>query len=165
LALLLVHWLPAAAAEQALREYEVKAAFLLNFTKFIEWPSASFGAAESPFAICVLNDDPFGSILDQIVEGESAAGRKLVVHRISRAQAAGCQIVFTSAQDSPRSLSGLGAGVLTVGEGAEFLRQGGMVAFVVENRRVRFDINLTAAAKSGLRISSKLLNVARSVER
>ena len=55
--------------------------------------------------------------------------------------------------------------MLTVGEGAEFLRQGGMVAFVVENRRVRFDINLTAAAKSGLRISSKLLNVARSVER
>jgi hypothetical protein len=161
----LLHCIPDAVAQYSPREYEVKAAYLLNFTKFIEWPAASLGAADSPFVICVLNDDPFGPILDQIVEGETAASRKLVIQRVSRVQAGACQIVFITGPDVPRNLSGWGPGVLTVGEGDEFLRQGGMIAFIVENRRVRFDINLTASAKSGLKISSKLLKVARSVER
>jgi hypothetical protein len=156
-----------AADVQPPLEYEVKAAFLLNFTRFIEWPPAAFAAADGPFSICVLGDDPFGRALDRTVEGESVNGRKIEIQRIVRQTPASCQIVFAggSEKDLPKVLAGMGPGVLTVGEGARFLREGGMIAFMLENRRVRFDINQSAAAKAGLRISSKLLSVARSVEK
>ena len=78
-------------------EYQVKAVFLLNFTKFIEWPTAAFGAADSPIAICVLGDDPFGSTLDQVVAGEVVSGRKVVVQRIKKAlPPQSCQVLFFS---------------------------------------------------------------------
>ena len=149
-------------------EYQVKAAFLLNFTKFVEWPPSAFDAADSPIAICVLGDDPFGNALDQIVAGEVVNGRKVVVRRIKRTPAPkSCQVLFVSRPEKEvlSILSGLGPGVLTVGEGESFVRDGGMIAFVVENRRVRFGINQTAAETAGLKLSSKLLNVARSVEK
>jgi hypothetical protein len=153
-----------AAADQPPQEYEVKAAFLLNFTKFIEWPAAD---AESPFHICIFGEDPFGRVLDQMISGETVGGRKLLVLRIGRKRPASCQIVFAGQGegDFTEALAGVAPGVLTVGEGAEFLRQGGMISFVVENRRVRFDVSQKAALKAGLRISSKLLSVARSVEK
>ncbi|MGH9611632.1 MAG: YfiR family protein, partial [Bryobacteraceae bacterium] len=72
----------ASRAADAPLEYQVKAAFLLNFTKFVEWPAAAFAASDSPIAICVLGDDPFGGALDQIVEGEVVNGRKLVIQRV-----------------------------------------------------------------------------------
>ena len=149
-------------------EYQVKAAFLLNFTKFIDWPAASFANPDSPIAICILGKDPFGPVLDEIVQGETVNARKVTVQRIS--QPAGpqtCQVVFVSEPDKDisKTLSGLGRGVLTVGEGDRFLRDGGMVALVVDNRRVRFDINQTAATGAGLGLSARLLSVARAVEK
>ena len=152
-----------AAADQPLHEYEVKSAFLLNFTKFVAWPPAA--ATESPFTICIFGDDPFGRLLDQMVSGETVGGRKLVIQRIGRNKPASCQIVFAGRNetDLAEALSGLAPGVLTVGEGEEFLREGGMIAFVVEDRRVRFDVSQRAALRAGLKISSKLLSVARSV--
>jgi hypothetical protein len=157
----------ALAAVEAPREYEVKAAFLLNFTKFIDWPATASGGADTPFSICILGDDPFGAALDRMVEGESVNGRKLVIERSGSPPPESCQVLFASGseKDFSKVLAGLGPGVLTVGEGDRFLRDGGMIAFVVEHRRVRFDINQAAASKAELKISSKLLSVARTVEK
>lgn len=155
------------AAEETL-EYQVKAAFLLNFTKFIDWPAAAFAQPDSPVSICILGEDPFGPALDQIVAGEVVNGRKVAAERIKRAPASrSCQVLFVakSEKGGAKLLSGLGPGVLTVGEGESFLREGGMIAFVLDNRRVRFEINQTVAENAGLKLSSKLLNVAITVEK
>jgi len=149
-------------------EYQVKAAFLLNFAKFVEWPPSAFADADSPVAICILGKDPFGRTIDELVQGEAANGRKLMVRRISQLPAPqACQVVFVegSAKDVAKTLNGLGRGVLTVGEGGSFLHDGGIITFVIENRRVRFDINQTAAESAALKLSSKLLSVARSIEK
>jgi hypothetical protein len=154
------------APGQASLEYQVKAAFLLNFTRFIEWPTTE-PAAGAPFTICILGDDPFGAALDQTMEGESANGQKIVVQRSRRELGKTCQILYVDRAEKgiTEILTGVGRGVLTVGEGENFLREGGMIAFVVENRRVRFNVNLAAARNASLNISSKLLNVAKVVER
>jgi len=154
------------APEQFL-EYQVKAAFLLNFTKFIDWPPGP-GAPDSPIGICILGKDPFGRALDDVVQGETINGRPLIVERLSPGRVPQfCQVLFIGAaeKDVPKILSGLGRGILTVGDGDKFVRAGGMIAFVLEDRHVRFDINQTAAANAGLKLSSKLLSVARSVEK
>lgn len=152
------------SGEPVALEYQVKAAFLLNFTKFVDWPEPQPPGSNAPFAICVLGTNPFGGVLNQIAEGETAAGRKLVVLKVSPAEARGCQVVYFAREDktSPRIFE---SGTLTVGEGPKFLAEGGMIAFVLENRRVRFDVNRRAAEQAGLKISSKLLSVARVVER
>jgi hypothetical protein len=149
-------------------EYDVKAAFLMNFTRFVEWPSAVFAEAGSPFAICILGRDPFGRALDDIVQGESVKGHTLVVRRIAQAPAPqACHIVFVEepAKENAKILHELGPGVLTVGEGEDFLREGGMITFVVLNRRVRFDVHQSVAEATGLKLSSQLLSVARVVEK
>ncbi len=144
-------------------EFQIKAAFLLNFTKFIEWPANE--SAGSAFSICVLGEDPFGPVLDQLVEGETVGGRKVAVRRIRAETAGSCEILYVSKQEQniQAVLAGAGAGVLTVGEGDGFLDDGGMIAFILENRRVRFNIDRGAAQKAGLKLSSRLLAVARSV--
>lgn len=155
----------AAGADNSL-EYGVKAAFLLNFTKFVEWPSAAFEDPGSPVQICILGNDPFGRALDEVLAGEEVSGRKVVARRITRPPAAKtCQVLFLSAEtkDAARSLTEVPRDVLTVGEGDRFLRDGGMITFVIDDHRVRFDINQTAAESAGLRLSAKLLTVARSV--
>lgn len=155
-----------AADEQSL-EYQVKAAFLLNFTKFTEWPSSAFPEADSPFTICVMGADPFGSALDQIVRGEAIGGHKITIKRIKRpTRPQGCQVLFMEKieKDAATVLADVGPGVLTVGEEEAFLRDGGMISFVIENRRTRFDVNPTAAENAGLKLSSRLLSVARSVK-
>lgn len=160
--------LPGPTVAQTELEYQVKAAFLLNFAKFVEWPSSAFADADSPVAICILGKDPFGRTIDDLVQGEVANGRKLMVRRTSQLPPPqACQVVFAEAstKDVAKTLNGLGRGVLTVGEGGSFLRDGGIIAFVIENRRVRFDINQTAAEGAALKLSSKLLSVARSIEK
>ncbi len=157
----------ARAADEHSLEYQVKAAFLLNFTKFIEWPADAFASDRAPITICVLGDDPFGNALDQIVAGEAVNARKLAIERLRRAPASkACQVLFIGKPEKDyKILTGLGNGVLTVGEGDSFLRNGGMIAFVLDNRRVRFDINQTAVEGGQLKMSSKLLTVARSVKK
>jgi hypothetical protein len=156
-----------AAEESSPLEYQVKAAFLLNFTKFIDWPPSPPGNAGPSFEICILGDDPFGTVLDQMLEGETLRGQNVAVQRVRRPVPASCRVLFISKgeRDLEGLLPSLGPGVLTVSEDNAFLRDGGMIGFVVENHRVRFDINQTVAGRAGLRISSKLLKVARSVER
>jgi hypothetical protein len=155
------------SAADGLLEYQVKAVFLLNFTKFIEWPAAAFELPNSPVTICILGDDPFGATLTQIVTGESVNGRAVEVQRIKKTPAPkSCQVVFWSRPErASKVLAELGPGILTVGEGEHFIHDGGMIGFVVDNRRVRFDIHETVAENAGLKLSSKLLSVARVVEK
>jgi len=158
----------AEAPEEPSLEYRVKAAFLMNFPKFVQWPPTAFPSDQSPIPVCTLGDDVFGAALDQMVAGESANGRKLVVQRLQNLPVPkSCRVLFVNLEEKARAraLGELDPGVLTVGEGDRFLREGGMIAFVVENRRVRFDINQTAAENAGLRMSSQLLKVARVVEK
>jgi hypothetical protein len=156
---------PAAASDTPNLEYDVKAAFLLNFTRFVEWPASARG---EPLRVCVFRADPFGGALRQTLEGEHAHGRPLTSALIgSPADLTACDVVFVPESESgqaPDVLRALrGHAVLTIGESPEFLQHGGIFNFVVERDRVRFDINAAAADRSGLRISSKLLRLARQV--
>ncbi len=148
-------------------ESQVEAAFLLNFTKFVEWPAAAFRDAASPLTICLLGEEPLGGALDQLVEGEDVNGRKIAVQRIQRApEPKMCQVLyFSGSGNSVVAAVNAGPGVLTVSDRKSFLREGGIIAFVIEGRHVRFDVNQRAAAKAGLTISARLLSVARSVQR
>jgi len=157
-----------AAAQPGPSEYQVKAAFLLHFTKFVEWPPSAFAGAAAPFAICVLGDDPFGSALDQVVEGETVDGRKVTIQRIKRIpEPKSCQILFIgkSEKTAAEILPAVGPGVLTVGEHPGFLRDGGIIEFALDGHHVRFDINMRAASQAGLTMSARLLKVARMVQR
>jgi hypothetical protein len=148
-------------------EYQVRAAFLLNFTRFVEWPLDELPSPPDPVDICILGDDPFGTALDQLVAGETLGGSKLQVQRINGPVPPSCRVLYVSRNETSVGsvLEGVGPGVLTVGEGDDFLREGGMVAFLIEKNRVRFDINRGAALKAHLMLSSKLLHVARTVWR
>jgi hypothetical protein len=149
-------------------EYEVKAAFLYNFAKFVEWPERSFASAQSDFTICVLGNDPFGRTLDEALEAKTIGNRRVKLERVKdAAQARQCQMVFVSPSDSqrlPEIIDQLrGASVLVVGETDGFARAGGTVQFTLEEDRVRFTINPDAAERAGLRLSSKLLALAKIV--
>ena len=156
-----------AAPDTRPTQYEVEAAYLFDFGKFIAWPAAS---ADTPFVICVLGQDPFGAILDRTVAGESLRGRQVQDRRIAHPQdAPGCSILYISSSESPRLnkiLSTLqGAPVLTVSDIPDFVQQGGMIQFVLRDGRVRFAVNLAPAQSSGLSMSSELLKVAVEVRR
>jgi len=157
------------AQQSSPTEYEVKAAYLYNFGKFVEWP-AKVTAASDFFSICVLGEDPFGSTFDAAIAGESINGKKVVVKRITKPQdAVSCRILFISSSEEGRLQEILAvldkASVLTVSDLSQFTRRGGMIRFVMEANRVRFEVNLTTAEHAGLTLSSQLLKVAISVRR
>jgi len=150
---------------QEASEYQVKAAFLYNFTKFVEWPPDTFRQVSDPMTICVFGDDPFGPLLDDAVRGKSIGPHKMLIRRFQAAQSAkGCQIAFISASERkrlPPVITTLGGvGVLTVGETEGFAAMGGAINFVLEEGRVHFEVNVGAAERAGLKISSKLLSLA-----
>jgi hypothetical protein len=156
-------------------QYAVKAEFLYNFVQFITWPAAAFPAASSPFRVCIAGRDPFvatspspgtqGTLLDKAVRGERVDGHPVIVEHPDVTGLARCQVVFVSEADTPRTAEFLKAvpsnSVLTVGESTDFLRAGGAVAFVIDGGRVHFDVNLLATQIKDLRVSSKLLRLAR----
>ncbi len=159
-------FLPYAFAAETSLEFQVKAAFLLNFAKFVDWPPTAFPGSDSPITICIFGKDPFGRGIDDLVQGESVSGRRVAVRRIAQAPPAqSCQIFYTEqpGKEISEVLNGLGPHVLTVGEGEDFTRGGGMISFLVESRHVRFDIDRKAAEAADLKLSSKLFAVARSV--
>lgn len=121
--------------------------------------------ADSPIVLCIAGEDPFGPVLDRMVERGSVRGRRITVRRIHEPAEANCSLAFIGGSETgvPKILAEFGTGVLTVGEGDRFLDEGGMIAFVNENRRVRFDVNQPAVRRAGLKLSSRLLAVARSV--
>ena len=149
-------------------EYEVKAAFLYNFTKYVEWPVPAFRESGDSLVICVLGRDPFGSILDETLRGESVHAKKLAIRRLARVdEAAGCHVLFVSSseeRDVARILKAIEVtSVLTVGEVEGFAERGGIVNLRKEQNKVRFDINVEAAERSGLKISSQLLKLGKIV--
>jgi hypothetical protein len=149
----------------AVRDYEVEAVFLFNFTQFVEWPPSSFADAATPIAICVLGDDPFGGYLDATVHGEAVAGRAIAVRRYRRIEDVGaCHVLFISRSETAHTAEIVAAlghrGTLTVSDTDAFIERGGMVRFVLEGGHVKLRINVDAAREAGLTISSKLLRVA-----
>lgn len=155
--------LNAPAQNPAPTEYQVKAAFLYNFGRFVEWPARARPPAN--LTICVLGDDPFGPVLDGLIEGKSIQGRKLVARRPERVEDAGdCHILFISSSENGRLAQILaalrGRSVLTVGEAERFAHRGGMINFRLEGSKVRFEINLDATEQEGLTVSSQLLKLA-----
>ncbi len=150
-------------------QYEVEAAYLFNFGKFVVWPGTSH-AAHAPFLICVLGDDPFGPVLDRTIAGETVGGRPVQDKRIARPQdATGCSILYISSSESGRLSNILPAiheaPVLTVSDIPDFVQQGGMIQFVLRDGRVRFEVNLSTTQRNGLAMSSELLKVAVHVVR
>jgi hypothetical protein len=151
----------AATQAQPIDEYEVKAAFLFNFARFVEWPQQTFKSPADPISICVLGPSPFGRSLDEAVNGKSIDGRRLFVRPINGiVQVAGCQILFVASRQKKPLSEALTSGVLTVGESQGFAADGGVIEFRIEKGKVRFEINLVAAEQRNLRISSKLLGLA-----
>jgi hypothetical protein len=147
-------------------EYQIKAAFLYNFGKFVVWPGAAVNSGD-PLVIAVFGRDPFGPVLEQTVQGRLVQGRPVIVRRPTRIEdLLPCQILFVSSAEKIRLARVLqavgGAGVLVVGEMDGFLRLGGMIAFSVEQQKVHFEINEGAARRNGLRIDSRLLTLAKA---
>jgi uncharacterized protein DUF4154 len=167
---LTVIWLavavPAPAQRAAFDEREVKAVFLFNFVQFVSWPDQAFDGREAPIVIGILGEDPFGSVLDDVVKGELVRGRRLVVTRFRRVEDVKAHVLFVSRSEADRYeqvLAPLRAqSTLTVGETAGFTERG-MIRFLTEQNRVRLEVNVGAAKAAGLTISSNLLRAARIV--
>jgi hypothetical protein len=151
-------------------DYQVKATYLYNFGRFIQWPGKVAAAQGGSFTVCVLGQDPFGPSLDATLAGETISGKTVVAKRISSAEESGnCQILFLSLTDDSR-LSKVIAdldkkAVLTVSDAPQFVNRGGMIQFVLEGKKVRFEVNLTATQHAGLTLSSELLKVATAVRK
>lgn len=148
-------------------EYQVKAAFLYNFAKFVEWPSQAFQSPSQPFSICVLGANPFGGELDRAVKDKVVEGRPVNVLQVSNIAPRQCHIVFVSSDEEKKFLAALprfqGLALLTVGDGEGFAKHGGVMNFKLERGRVHFQINQEAARQQHLHISSKLLGLAELV--
>jgi uncharacterized protein DUF4154 len=159
-----------ALGQQKPSEYQVEAAYLYNFSRFVEWPAPAAATANDAFTICVLGEDPFGPALDAVLAGEKIGNRSVVAKRISTArESAGCQILFISSSEATRLNKIIEAldktAVLTVSDIPQFAQRHGMIQFVLEENRIRFEVNLTAAQRAGLMLSSELLKVATTVRR
>jgi hypothetical protein len=149
-------------AQEALTEQELKAAYLYNFAKFVEWPADAFDPPSSPLRVCVFGEDPFGRLLDGVIQGQKVGEQGLVALRPDRiAELRSCHVLFVSRSERGRVGEILAsvrkANVLTVGEGEEFLDKGGMIAFVWNDKKVRFFIEKKAVAQAPFKISSRLM--------
>ena len=149
-------------------EYQLKAAFIYNFAKFVDWPPDAFTDEKSPITLCVYGKDPFGSALDDAVRGKTSGNRNIGVRRTKKLQDLNaCQIVFVSNSESEHLreiLAGLrGSSALIIGESPHFAEQGGQIQFVPEGKRIRFTINVDSVNRARLRMSSKLLALAEIV--
>jgi hypothetical protein len=150
-------------------DYDVKAVYLYNFSRFIEWPARVTTNSES-FNVCVLGQDPFGPALDATLVNETISGKSVTAKRISTPEeAVNCQILYLSSTEESRLnkiIEGLNKGaVLTVSDMPQFSQRGGMIQFVLEGKKVRFEVNLSATQRAGLTLSSELLKVATTVRR
>jgi hypothetical protein len=155
-------------------EYLIKAGFIYNFAKFVEWPSDAFAEADSPIVIGVLGTDPFGSVINRVVESKKIGNRGFVVRRYKWSkdlkdlkEFKECRILFVSSSERAhfeeivQSVKGLP--ILTVGETPGFAERGGMIRLTLEDNRVRFEINVDATHEGNLNISSRLLTLAKII--
>ena len=158
------------SAQPKITEYQVKAAYLANFGRFVEWPGSAAVAKSESFNICVLGRDPFGADLDAALAGETIGSAHMAAKRISRPQdAVDCRILFISSSEVSQwkeiSTALKTLSVLTVSDMPQFARRGGIIQFLLDGNKVRFDINLAATERVGLNLSSELLKLAVTVSR
>lgn len=169
--LIMFAWCSKAAAgsdKAALTEYEVKAAFLFNFIKFIEWPDEKAGETGNELVLCIAGEDPFGEVLNRI-RGKAVRGRTIVIeNRVDQISLAASHILFIPETERDRLPYLMAAvkdrPVLTVSETEDFARGGGMINFITVDNKVRFEINPDAARRAGIQISAHLLKLAYIVK-
>jgi uncharacterized protein DUF4154 len=157
-------------------EYLIKAGFIYNFANLVQWPSSSFAQADSPIVIVILGEDHFGTTLDRALDGKKVNARSFVIKRaksISELQRTlgpqkDCQILYVSSSEMPHLSDAIqmlkGVPVLTIGETPGFARNGGIINLILEDNKVRFEVNVAAAKEADLNISSRLLALARIVQ-
>jgi hypothetical protein len=150
-------------------EYLIKAGFTYNFAKLMEWPSTAFPQPDSPIVIGILGTDPFGGTLDQVLKGKQVNGRDFEVRHLKwGTDLKGCNILFVSTSETIHldeifhSVKGLP--ILTIGETPGFAQRGGIINFIVEDNKVRFEVNVDAAKQADINISSRLLSLAKIVQ-
>jgi hypothetical protein len=149
------------------REYQLKAAFLFNFTQFVEWPQKAFQTEQAPAIMGILGNDPFGTYIDETVVGETINGHSLIVKRYKKVEdIQSCHILFINLNDQEHLKKALAElkerNILTVSDEKEFIKLGGMIRFFTENNKIQFQINPEAAKTADLVISSKLLRLAKT---
>lgn len=149
-------------------EYRVKAAFLFNFAKFVEWPAQAFSGQSAPLTLCVLGVDPFGNLLDDTLKGRAVAGRAIAIRRIPELES-GCHVLFIASSERKR-LAVLtdqlrNSSVLTVSEETGFTTLGGMIELFTAGESVQFNIAPTAVERSGLHASARLIALAANQRR
>jgi hypothetical protein len=150
-------------------EYQIKAAFLYQFAKFVQWPDTVFADSSKQIVIGILGEDPFGGDLDNTVQGKFIHDREIRIKRIDRLEnVQDCQILFISGSETkklPVIFARLHhSNILTVGDTEGFSQEGGIINFIRKDNKIHFEINVDAAQKAGLKLSSKLLNLAKIVE-
>jgi len=150
-------------------EYPLKLAFLYNFTKFIEWPTESYRDPGAPLAICIVGQDPFSRDLEAQLRSRKVGGHPVEITTLRRTDAlSACHMVFvpvTEENQAHRIVSVLkGSNALTVGESDGFASLGGIINLTVEENKLHFEVNTLAADRAGLKISSKLLSMAKIVK-
>ena len=153
---------------QTVSENEVKAAYLYNFAKFVEWPAHKFANSSAPFQFCVMDDESFQEELSRFVQNKTVAGRPVNVVGIkSGGEPSSCHILFVKSPKQAQAREAItmqrATNVLTVGQNKDFVAEGGIINFILENDRIRFEVNHRAAKEAGLRISARLLTVAKLV--
>lgn len=151
-------------AQETPSENKVKAVFLYNFTRFIDWPKEAF-SSNATFKIGILGKDPFGNFLEETMRGENVSGNLIVIERFNNLKdVKNCHILFINLKDEERIKEAIAAtkdkNILTISENKDFVKWGGMIRIYSEDNRIRMQINDTAARKSDIKISAKLLNIA-----
>lgn len=154
---------------QAQSEDQIKAAFLFNFARYVEWPEAAFASADTAVRICMAGSPRFASVVEKTVSGKSVANRPVQVDKLSALSAVSdCHILYVGAEiDSATAevaSTVSGSSVFTVADRAGFAEDGGMANFIRADNKIRFEINPGAAKKAGLKVSSRLLRLAKVVE-
>ena len=157
-----------AEAQTAMTESQVKAMFVYNFLKFVEWPLDASVGTKAPFVVVIIGEGATADATERFLESKTIGERPLVVRRIDWDESlAGARAAFVVERDAKRLRRILSAaataGVLTIGEGESFATSGGVIGLLVEDRKVRFDVDTTAAQNARLRVSSKLLALTRNV--
>ena len=153
------------AQNQPTSEYQLKAAFIYNFTRFVDWPANAFSSSDGPFVIGVLGDERFSTYIEELVKGEKLGGRSISVQRYGAGQIGRCNILFVSGTEASKiknQLPGLNRrGTLTVSDASNFAKWGGIIRFFKEENKLRLQINIDEAKSSQLTISSKLLSLSK----
>lgn len=163
--LLAINNLSVSAQTQPSREYQLKAAFLFNFTRFVEWPKSSLPTDDVPLVIGILGSNPFGYFLEEIVAGEKVNGHPVVIHQYkSTEEIKACHILFINISETKKQEQAISdlktRNILIVSDDKYFLDNGGMIRLFTKNNKIKIEVNLEASKAANLIISAKLLRLA-----